>query len=434
MNGFDLLTLGNAVVVVVALYQLRVCTLSLAGNNMLVSSALATIERYGPPASQRLLPVYVFSEENLLTAFAIMAISLASLVGFTLISARRRIRIGPDAPAVPRPVLVAIAIYVVLASGSISTIFTGAYSVGQEVRYDMSVGGGGQALVLSLAFYELTRRRLLSLITARKAFLLMFLIVALTGYLQGGTGPSTGYLLAGALMILPHTGAEKRLRNTVRVAVALLGIVAISFTVRAARDRMHEDAVGSLVAVVKNAAEQEAARDQTAEGLESAANSSQYAAHLLECITMYDAGFSRQWRSIYNVIEYTFKPSFLLKALGLKRSIEAAWELADHFVHGGGIFVLGEFYWNGGFICVVVMTTVLSFFCFVVDKKCRASPFWLMMLSQFAPSFLMGYGYGFAQVARGAINGLLVAAVYKVLSSLAERRQLFRVQEVGNGR
>lgn len=75
--------------------------------------------------------------------------------------------------------------------------------------------------------------------------------------------------------------------------------------------------------------------------------------------------------------------------------------------------MLGEFYWNGGFLCVVIMATALSFFCYVADRKYRASPFWLMMVSQFAPSFLMGYGYGFAQVARGAINGLLVAAAYK---------------------
>jgi hypothetical protein len=31
----------------------------------------------------------------------------------------------------------------------------------------------------------------------------------------------------------------------------------------------------------------------------------------------------------------------------------------------------------------------------------------------------MGYGYGFAQVSRGAINGLLVAVVYKGLSSIS---------------
>ncbi|MGO9662535.1 MAG: hypothetical protein ACLP66_04405 [Polyangia bacterium] len=134
---------------------------------------------------------------------------------------------------------------------------------------------------------------------------------------------------------------------------------------------------------------------------------------------MYDGGFSREWRSIYNVVEYTFKPSFLLSTFGWERSIEAAWELADHFIHGGGIYVLGEFYWNGGFLCVVIMATALSFFCFIVDKNYRASPFWLMMLSQFAPSLFMGYGYGFAQVSRGAINGLLVAVAYKGLSSIS---------------
>jgi hypothetical protein len=31
----------------------------------------------------------------------------------------------------------------------------------------------------------------------------------------------------------------------------------------------------------------------------------------------------------------------------------------------------------------------------------------------------MGYGYGFSQTSRGAINGLLVALVYKGLSSIS---------------
>jgi hypothetical protein len=430
VNHFDILTIGNAIVVVFALYQLRVCTLMLAANNMLVTLALGTIARYGPPASQRFLPVYVFSDENLSTAFAIMAISLASLAGFTIFSGRQRVRIGPDAPIVPRQVLVAIAVYLVVLAGSSATLLTSGY-LSQPVLFELA---GAHALICSLVVYELARRRLLFLITARKAFLIMFVIMAATGYAKGGTGLSSGYLVASALLMLPHTGAARRLRNVARITVALLAIVTIAFTVRSVRASLHEEGTGAIHAFAEKVAGVEDARETSGEGLEGVgANSSQYAAHMLECITLYNAGLSREWRSIYNVVEYTFEPSFLLRPFGWKRPIEAPWELAEHFVNGGGVYVLGEFYWNGGFLCVVIMTTALSFFCFIVDKKYRASPFWLMMVSQFAPAFLMGYGYGFAQIARGAINGLLIAAVYKVGVALSTRMPLSTLAAGGSG-
>jgi hypothetical protein len=147
---------------------------------------------------------------------------------------------------------------------------------------------------------------------------------------------------------------------------------------------------------------------------------------MLMCEALYDNGISRQWRSIYDVIEYTFKPSFLERWLGWERSIDSRWELGHYYTHLGGIFVLGEFYWNGGWLCVMVMVTLLSFFASIVDMRYRASPFWLMMLVQFAPSLLMGCGYGFAQISRGAINGLLATGTYWALSRSPDRTQRVR--------
>jgi len=406
---------GNAVIALIALYQLRVCTLLLAGNNMLVSLSLGTIQRYGPPSSQTYLPVYVFSDENLAKASFIMAISLASLVVFTVVSARRHVRIGPDAPGVPKPVLIALATYLVLLAASTGTVFTGEYVVGQEARFDMNAGGL-HALAYSLVVYELVRRRLLFAISAWKAFFMIFVVFVVTGYAKGGTGFATGYLVVSAVLLLPHSGASRQLRNMARIAVVIGGLLFLAMMVRSVRATLHEEGTEAIKSFVEGTAKSEAEREERGAGLESTANAPQSATHILECITVYDSGVSREWRSIYDVVEYTFKPSFLLRTFGWKRSVEAAWELRDHFIHGGGINVLGEFYWNGGFLCVLIMATALSFFCFVLDDRWRASPFWLLMLTQFAPSFLMGYGYGFTQVSRGAINGLLVAVVYAAFS------------------
>jgi hypothetical protein len=318
---------------------------------------------------------------------------------------------------VPKAVLVAIGAYFALLAVSTRTVFSGAYA-GQEARYDMNTGGL-HALICSLFLYELVRRRLLFQISARKAFALIFLVFAVTSYAKGGTGFPTGYMVVATVLMLPRSGASRRLRNMVRIATVLGGLLFLALMVRTVRTTLYEEGTNAISTFVDSVAESEAERETRGEGLEATANASQSAAHILECVTLYDAGFSREWRSIYNVLEYTFKPSFLLRTFEWERSVEAAWELRDHFVHGGGINVLGEFYWNGGFLCVVIMATALSFFCFVADKKWRASPFWLLLLTQFAPAFLMGYGYGFSQTSRGAINGLLVALVYKGLSSIS---------------
>jgi hypothetical protein len=246
--------------------------------------------------------------------------------------------------------------------------------------------------------------------------------LGLVHYLRGATGITTGYLITAAVLLLPRTGAAKRIGNVVRITAVLLGILACSSIVRGVRTTIQSQGSEAVSAFIDGALAIEQSRDERAEGLESIANASQSATLMLVCITLYETGVSREWRSIYNVVEYTFVPSFFMSWFGWTRSIDAPWEIREYgFEHGGGMNVLGEFYWNGGWPCVLVMATALSLFAFIVDKKYRESPFWLMMAVQFAPSFLMGYGYGLAQVSRGAINGLLVTGVYKLVVLLRRR-------------
>jgi hypothetical protein len=417
LNTFDFLVIANAVVAIIAVYQLRVCTLTLAGNCLLLSRALSSIESGGPPASQRIVPIYVFSAENLDTAATILIISLASLVLFTVISRRQRLRIGPDAPEVPLPVLIAIGLYLAAYAGSTTTIFTGGYASESTSRYRLDLAGA-HALICSLVVYELARRRLLALITARRAFLTIFTIFFVTHYAKGSTGITTGYLFLSAILFLPRTGAAKKITNVFRIGGVLLVVLALSLVIRGVRGNLHLEGGNAISNFINNTVEMEENREDQAEGAESIANASQTATHMLMCISLYDSGISREWRSIYDVATYTLMPSFFVNWFGWVRPVEAPWELRYYYQHGGGINVLGEFYWNGGWWCVGIMTTLLSFFCFIVDKYYRASPFWLMMVAQFTPSFLMGFGYGFAQVARGAINSLLVALAYKIFVTL----------------
>ncbi|MBN2576792.1 MAG: hypothetical protein JXP73_19670 [Deltaproteobacteria bacterium] len=413
MNSFDYLMVGFAVLSAVALYQMRPCTLILAGNNMLACRALSGVAQAGKPPSQWYLPTVIFAQDRLDTAASILTLCLVLIGISTVVFVRSQARIGADAPRVPRWLLVAIGIYLVGFAGATSTIFTGGHAGAATIRYSLNLGGA-HAMLTGLVIYELARRRLLGSLGAWRAFLIAFVVFLATGYSKGTTGFTTGSLVVAAVLLLPRAGASRRLRNSARVAGVLLGIVFLSFVVRGSRTKLAEQGIGAIGTFLDMAEEAEARRDSYGEGAESVANAHQTVAHMLECVDLYDSGNSREWRSIYNVVEYTLIPSFFMQWFGWTRSIEPAWELARHFIHGGGINLLGELYWNGGFLCVVVVFGAIVLFCAIVDVRYRASPFWLMMATQFGPSLLMGYGYGFPQVSRGAINGLLAVAAYKV--------------------
>jgi hypothetical protein len=417
VNYFDFLAAGFAILALISVYQMRPCSLILAGNNLLAARALSGFERVGQPSSYWYLPASLFGQENLNVAGTILAITFATMLLFAIASIRKRERIGMDAPAVPRWFLLAMVPYLVAVTVSSSTILTGKYAADTDYRYDFNLGGA-HTMIVSLLLYELARRRLLGLINPRRAFSIMFLIFAATGYAKGGTGLTTGYLVVSAMLLLPRSGSSRRLGNLLRVSGAILAIVALSFVVRGVRATLAGSGAVSVSDFVTELRVREAAREETGEGAEAVANADQSAAHMLMCTTLYDTGRSREWRSIYGLVEYTFIPSFFVRWLGWQRSIEPAWELAEHYIHGGGINVLGEFYWNGGYVCVVIMVLALVLFCTVADLRFRASPFWLLMLTQFAPSFLMGYGYGFPHVGRGAVNGFVVVVAYKVLAAL----------------
>jgi hypothetical protein len=402
---------ANAIVAIVALYQLRICTLTLVGNNMLVARALGSIERYGPPVSQKVIPASIFSSDNLSTAAGMLTVSLVTVVVFTIVSPRQRVRIGADAPAVPKWILGVIMLLFAAYMGGSATILSTGYADESRTRYDFELAGG-TTFLCGLLLYEVARRRLLALVTARKAFFFVFTFLFLVFYLKGSTGITTGYLVTSVMVFLPRTGAARRISNLLRIGGALVLILVLSFVVRSVREGLSEGGWTSVRTAIDNAVTQESTREDSSEGLESTANATQSATHMLLCATLYDSGISREWRSIYDVFQYTFIPSFSERWFGWQRSIDSRWELAQYYAHGGGINLLGEFYWNGGWLCVVIMTTLVSFFVSIIDKYYRARPFWLMMMFQFAPSFLMGYGYGFAQTSRGAINGLIVAGTF----------------------
>jgi hypothetical protein len=425
VTAFEALLWTNVLLALVALARLRAATLIFAGNQIVVLRAFANIEAYGPPASQAFLPPSLFGTQQLELAAAIFSVATVLLAVAVALPAARKVPLRADAlPAVPRWLLWLLALFFAVLAASSRTVFTAEYADPARTVFEFHPGGGVQALAGSVLLYELFRRVLSGRLRPALAFAVLLAVFAATDYLKGSTGLASGFAVCGAVLLLGGA-IDQPGRRLLSVGAALLIALFASATVRGVRASMHEQGAQAVTAFFDAVVDSEQGRAARGEGAERETNASQYAAHVLECVALYEAGLSREWRSIWLPLEYTVKPVFVMVLFGVERSREAAVELRDHFVHGGGIYLLGELYWNGGYLCVLLVTAALLAFAWLCDTRARTSLSWLVMFCAFAPVLVQGVGYGFAQISRGAINGALLlaagAAWMRVRRARAER-------------
>jgi hypothetical protein len=408
MNAFDALAAINLVIALFALARLRPATFFFSANQLVTLRALSDARSHGALESQSLFPAGLLTSEHLDIALALFVLSTAILTFFGSLPASKAPGIAPQRlPALPAWLQLAMAVYFAVVFFSTDTVFANAYGSDQGFNYQFNMGGL-HALIVSLALYEVYRRVQLGSINRFVAFILVFVFFVLMDYIKGQTGLAAGNLLFAAIMLLGAGSHAKGLPQWVAMAVAIAAVVSLSAAIRVLRTSIADDGSAALHSLAPE-------HDSGSKGfLERSTNGEQYAAHVLECISLYESDHSREWRSVYNPILFTFEPAFLLEPLGITRPKDAPWELGEYFVHGGGIFVVGELYWNGGYLCVAIVLTIILGAAYLCDTRYRTSFVWLMLLCEFAPTLLMGVGYGFAQVSRGFINGLIVLAVYYV--------------------
>jgi hypothetical protein len=261
------------------------------------------------------------------------------------------------------------------------------------------------------------RRYLLGRLRPMKGFLILALVMFCTSYSKGSTGLVTGYGMCAAVMLWPLRGRLLSRQSMLSVAL-VISVGLMAYVVRGVRQFFFEGGMATVTRLLETSGQLEATQRETGEGLETGGNGTQYACHVLQCVQIYEGGRSREWRSVYDPLIYTFEPAFLLGPLGITRPREAAWEIGDYYIGGGGIYVLGELYWNGGYVCLILVFGLILWFTFLCDTRFRYSSFWLMMSAQFGPSLFMGVGYGLDQIMRGAINGLLVIGAYRLGAGL----------------
>lgn len=402
--AFTLLILVNVLIALAAFLRLRPMTLIFALSHVQVLRALLEISEHGQPSAQSFVPTYVFNAAALGTAANVLGLSTAALLVAPLVVRSLPRAAPPTLPTLPRPVLWLIGAFCAFEIVTGGTIATTNYG-------DMASGvnfGGLYPFIHTVVLYEVYRRVVRGELTPARAFAFIFAFIFFTQYAKGGTGMATGILITAACMLF---GREPPgVRRWLKAGGLIGGVFLLSFGVRAVRGSLSERGTSAIGDYATTVASGDALQND---------NADQSAAHVLECISLYDSGRSREWRSVYLPFVYSLEPSFLLKPLGIVRPREAPWELGDYFIQGGGIQVIGELYWNGGYLCVLIVSLALAFVSVLLDVRASRGFVWTMVLCQAAPNLLMGFQYGLSQVSRGFFNGLLASAMYVVIGSTA---------------
>jgi hypothetical protein len=402
---FWILVVASAVLALVALLRRRPAAFIFAASQTMILRALLRFSQEGRLDTLTYTPRWVFSTDVLTTAASILAISVAMSAVFLALPSRPS-RLDPlTLPALPRWALWVLAAYFVLVIVSQRWIFSMGYSEGQQVA--STPIGGVQTIMSSLLLYEVCRRVWIGSWGVPRGLLVVGGVFVMTDYLRGATGIATGYILVAAILLWQQ--GQTRLRTALRV-VSMVALVS-AFAMMVRMTRIDVSSRGMLA--VENAADTIFGGDGA--GVDEGSSAPQFATHVLECITLYDGGHSREWRSLTDPVIFTFEPAFLTEPLGIERPISAPWELGNYFIQLGGISIFGEAYWNGGYLGVFVFLGLVLGLCYFCDSRYRSSFTWLVILLNVGPVLLAGVNYGFSYEFRALVNALIQLAMFRFL-------------------
>lgn len=405
---FLILLLASVGLALVAVYRQRPATFIYASSQALLLRSLLTFAEEGRPETLSYTPRWVFSVDILSVAANIFCISVAMLA-ISLVLPAPGGRLDPHSlPPLPRWALWVLGAYFLVLVVSQRSIFFVAYaSEGQQV-FDVPMGGV-QTIMSSTLLYEVCRRVWIRQWSVVRGLAVVGAVFLLTDFIRGATGIAMGYIVVTAMLLWQST--QTRLRAAAYVLALIACVSIFSMLVRMTRGDVHQEGLASVEA----AADKLTSNEGGAGHADEAASGPQFATHVLDCIALYDAGRSREWRSLSDPVIFTFEPSFLTGPLGLERPVSAPWELSSYFIHLGGLSVFGEAYWNGGYLGVFVFLTLILGLCYFCDSRYRSSFAWLILLLNVAPVLLAGLNYGFSYEFRAVVNGLLQLAVFRLI-------------------
>jgi hypothetical protein len=136
--------------------------------------------------------------------------------------------------------------------------------------------------------------------------------------------------------------------------------------------------------------------------------------HLLHTIDLYQSQITLGGTSFIDLIPQSI-PAFLSDMIGFERPLNGAWRLAEYRVHGGGMFVLAEGYWNFGLLGGAIIAVGLALIAIQLEKWHRKQEP-LLYCTYFA--FLGTFGFGIFYGLQSLVKSFEIAFAIALMMSL----------------
>jgi hypothetical protein len=152
--------------------------------------------------------------------------------------------------------------------------------------------------------------------------------------------------------------------------------------------------------------------------------------HLLHTIDLYQMGFALHGRSFLYLIPQSV-PQFITDFFGYVRPDSGPVLLMNYRPHGGGLFVIGEGFWNFGLVGSLMVAGALAFIAAKLEAWFRKKePLIACTYFAFLGTFAYGMFYGLQTLVKGLeialIMTMVFASVMKAYRARYENRERAR--------
>lgn len=144
--------------------------------------------------------------------------------------------------------------------------------------------------------------------------------------------------------------------------------------------------------------------------------------HLLHCVDLYQMNVRLDGRTFFDLIPEAI-PQDISDFFHIQRPLSAAWRLAGYRIHGGGMFVIAEGYWNFGMQGALCVALVLALIAAKLEHWFRVQePILSCSYFGFLGTFGFGIYYGLQGFMRAFELSLVLALALKFLMKSYRRR------------
>jgi hypothetical protein len=152
--------------------------------------------------------------------------------------------------------------------------------------------------------------------------------------------------------------------------------------------------------------------------------------HLLHTIDLYQTGVRLNGTSFIDLVPQSI-PDVLAKSVGYQRPLSGPVRLYDYRIHGGGMFIIAEGYWNFGMLGALLVSTAAAFLALKLEEWFRRQEA-IVVCTYFATIGTVGFGtyYGLQTFVKSIEIALVLALAMKLALAYMRKRYEYRARLV----